>query len=331
MSSFLSGMMLFLSIFATTLHADDCCSPKKIIQGPTGPTGPTGPSGGGTGGVTGPTGPTGETGATGATGVTGTTGEQGLMGVTGPTGPTGTPGAPGAMGTTGPTGAPGSPGSTGPTGAPGAPGAPGLMGVTGPTGPTGADGEIPIAFIRLASGEVPSPEEQGYFVYPMGALDKDAMPSDATIMFQQETSYISDDMGVAFAFEASERAIYSEEDPPEGRGPFANRITLDPGTYLISYSAVLVDEKMDFALTTDISTHEAALANALRGSHINVTPASRELNSHAPTTITLVASFKTRTNLYLMNAAVQPILLSAAFESLLKEYDLAYISIQKVK
>ena len=185
-----------------------CANAWKPVYGPTGPTGPTGPAGEG---EVGPTGPAGEMGPTGPAGEIGPTGPAGEMG---PTGPAGEIGPTGPAGEIGPTGPAGEIGPTGPAGEMGPTGPAGEIGPTGPageTGPTGPAGEIGPTGPTGPTG--PAPEMELAFA-----------------QFGSQSQLVnSGDM-----YEMNAQAISRATRDIVGGG---DTITLQPGTYLVSYSA----------------------------------------------------------------------------------------------
>ena len=246
------------------MYTCNCCRPCPGPTGPTGPTGaagtagatgPTGPTGAaGAAGATGPTGPTGAAGAAGAIGPTGPTGAAGAVGATGPTGPTGAAGAAGAIGPTGPTGAAGAAGTTGPTGPTGAAGAAGATGPTGPTGaagaagaigPTGPTGATPVVTVgTTTTGDPGTPADvtaapttdgvQLSFTIPQG------LPG--VLPDQSFASFVT--YGVVFTDSAIIPFVVGVADPTgQITMPTAGRVSLEPGTYFISYhvSTLLAD------------------------------------------------------------------------------------------
>ena len=143
-------------------------------------------------------GPTGPTGPMGPAGAIGPTGPEGAAGAIGPTGPTGPEGAAGAIGPTGPTGPEGAAGAIGPTGPTGPEGAAGEIGPTGPTGPMGPTG--PAAPVL----------EQAF---AQMAQSQAVSNGDLYAMTPQATRAIQRDIV-----------------------PGANEVSLQPGTYMISYA-----------------------------------------------------------------------------------------------
>ncbi len=163
-------------------------------------------------GAAGATGPTGPTGNTGATGATGATGPAGSgSGVTGPTGPTGVTGATGATGAIGATGATG---PTGPTGNTGATGAAGNDGATGPTGATGATG---------ADGTIPDQSFASYFAFQLRLI-----PGNLITLFPDVTDTTGN--------------IVEQND--------LQRITLQPGYYLVSYKVSAIFQNPNYMQVT---------------------------------------------------------------------------------
>lgn len=196
-----------------------CCCPP-VAAGMTGATGPTGPTGAtGETGATGPAGPTGATGETGATGPTGPTGATGKTGATGPAGPTGATGETGATGPAGPAGTTGVTGAIGPAGPAGPTGAAGVTGATGPTGPTGATGDTG------ATG-------------PAGSLPNQAFAS----YYTYGTPLTSGSMVPLFASVADTTGNITQTN--------STQIALEPGLYLVSYSASMLFRSANYMQVT---------------------------------------------------------------------------------
>lgn len=186
------------SQFASCGSVFGCSGAWRPVYGPTGPTGPMGPAGVGATGPTGPEGPAGEIGPTGPTGPEGPAGE---IGPTGPTGPEGPAGEIGPTGPEGPAGADGVDGEIGPTGPTGPEGPAGEIGPTGPTGPTGPIGPTgPAAVIEKQS-------------YAQLAQAQSVGNGDLYAMTPQTTRSLQRDIV-----------------------PGVNEVTLQPGTYMISYA-----------------------------------------------------------------------------------------------
>ena len=166
-------------------------------------------------------GPTGPRGPIGPTGPTGPAG-----GITGPTGPTGPSGATGATGPTGPTGITGLTGFTGPTGA------------TGPTGPTGATGETGATGATGPTG-------------PTGPTGTEVQSAEFTATNETVTAGGNATLTAGTATANNESATLADNN---------QEITLQPGTYIINYSANVTG-----------ATGTAELAYYLNGTQIPAT------------------------------------------------------------
>lgn len=154
----------------------------------------------------------------------GPTGPRGPIGPTGPTGPAG--GITGPTGPTGPTGATGPTGPTGPTGITGLTGFTGPTGATGPTGPTGATG-------------------------PAGPTGTEVQSAEFTATNETVTAGGNATLTAGTATANNVSATLADNN---------QEITLQPGTYIINYSANVTG-----------ATGTAELAYYLNGTQIPAT------------------------------------------------------------
>jgi hypothetical protein len=103
-----------------------------------------------------------------------------------------------------------------------------------------------------------------------------------------------------------------------------NQITIEPGSYLITY-AISNSNQTDFALTTSIASNLTALASVIPASHTN----SQANRTFSP--VSVVVTVLVTTNLYLVNFSQNASTLAPASVSVVTSYNLAYLSIIKLQ
>jgi hypothetical protein len=156
------------------------------------------------------------------------------------------------------------------------------------------------------------PQQRGYYIYGINS-GTNPPPSDCTTQFITSTYSSNADIVIGNSA-TSPGAVFI---------PLNNMITLQPGNYLFTFG-ISTSGQSDFALTSSITSKAAAVAAIVPGTHFG----SNQNVSFAP--VTVIVSVGVVTNLYLVNFALNPILLGTGGSTIGQQYVMAYVNIVKI-